>query len=88
MPFAIAAVQTQFPGFALTKDESAPLVPMADMIAAKWMPQIGPYGVEVMFCVSILGLAGVKYMAFLDFKHQRAARARAERAGDVPGMAS
>lgn len=68
MPFAMLASQTGFAGFALTKDESDPLVPMADMLMGKWLPTIGPYGIELMFCASILSLAGVKYMAYSDFK--------------------
>jgi hypothetical protein len=71
MPFAMAAAKTGFSGFALLKDESDPLVPMADMLMGKWLPTIGPYGIEMMFCGSILSLAAVKYMAFLDFKKER-----------------
>jgi len=71
MPFAMAAAKTGFAGFALKKDESDPLVPMADMVMVKWLPTIGPYGVEMMFCGSILALAGVKYMAYLDFKKEQ-----------------
>lgn len=68
MPFAMAAASTNFAGFALKRDESAPLVPMADMLAAKYLPSLGPYSIELMFVGSILALAGVKYMAFQEWK--------------------
>lgn len=84
MPFAIAAAQTGFAGFALSKDEADPLVPMADAIGAKWLPQIGPYGIELMFCGSIASLAFVKYMAFLEFKKERANVSRVAGADRVP----
>lgn len=77
MPFAMAASKTGFAGFALSKEESDPLVPMADMLMGKWLPTIGPYGIELMFIGSIVSLAGVKYMAFLDFKKEREKKERA-----------
>lgn len=86
MPFAMLAAKTGFSGFALTKDESDPLVPMADMLMGKWLPTIGPYGIEMMFCGSIVALAGVKYMAYLDFKKEVADKARKDR--DVSRVAA
>lgn len=76
MPFAMAAAKTGFHGFALAKDESDPLVPMADMLMGKWLPTIGPYGIELMFCGSIVSLAGVKYMAYIDHKKEIARKER------------
>lgn len=83
MPFAMAAAQTGFAGFALTRDESDPLVPMADMLMGKWLPTIGPYGIELMFCGSIASLAFVKYMTFLDFKKERDKKNVSRVAGDA-----
>lgn len=68
MPFAMAASGSGFSGFALNIDESENLVPLADVLAAKYLPQLGPYSIELMFIGSIVGLVGVKYMAFQEWK--------------------
>lgn len=71
MPFAIAAASTGFSGFALSKDESDPLVPQADHLIAKYMPEMGPNGALYMFSFSLLALAAVKYMGYQDFKKSK-----------------
>lgn len=71
MPFAIAAASSGYAGFALSKDESDPLVPQADHLIAKYLPEMGPNGALYMFSFSILALAAVKYMGYQDFKKQK-----------------
>lgn len=71
LPFAVAAVQTEFSGFALSKEEAEPLVPMADMLIVKYVPNLGPYSIELLFIGSLAMLAGTKYMAYMDWKKER-----------------
>jgi len=70
LPFAVAAAKTKFAGFALEKEEAEPLVPMADHLIVKYLPNLGPNSVEFMFCGSLLALAAVKYIAYQDFKKE------------------
>lgn len=68
LPFALAAAKTGFPGFALAKEESDPLVPQADHLLATYLPNLGPNGPLYMFSVSVVALASVKYMMYQDWK--------------------
>jgi len=77
IPFAIAAGQTGFAGFALSREESEPLIPLTDQMLVKYLPNLGPYSLELLFVGSVLSLAGVKYLAYLDFKQAKAQEASA-----------
>lgn len=84
MPFAVAAAQTGCELLALKKEEAEPLVDPVDHLLAKYMPQMGPYGVEMMVAASIGGLAFSKYMMYLEWKKEKARVARASRSDSVP----
>lgn len=73
-PFAIAAGATGYEGFALSKEESDPLVPQADYVLARYMPQMGPHGALIMFSLSLAMLAGTKAIGFNQWKKKNVSR--------------
>lgn len=80
----MAAAQTGCPLLALKKDEAEPLVDPVDHLLAKYMPTMGPYGVEMMVAMSLGGIAFAKYMTYLEWKKENARVARASRTDSVP----
>lgn len=78
----MAAAHTNFKGFALSSEESEKLAPMADHCLAKYLPMMGPYGVEMMLAASIATLGFTKYMAYqAHLAEQRKEASRVQRMG-------
>lgn len=72
IPFAIAAANTGFEGFALSKEEADPLVPLLDHCIVQYLPNLmGPHATAWMLGGSILTLAGVKFMTYAAWKKER-----------------
>lgn len=75
MPFAIAASSTKFDGFSLSKEEAEILAKQADAVIRQYMPAMNsPHAAAIIFSVTLLTFAGVRYKMYIDWKKENGAR--------------
>ena len=69
LPFSIAALQTNFPGWILTDPEAEAIAPSLNTLLAHYAPQVkGESLALVTFAGALFSVGFGKYVAYLDFR--------------------